>query len=225
MTVFRGAAASVCDVGQRAEKAFEIGLYRLHGGLLQHDFRQPDAIRIGPLRPRACLAGANAPGHSRCVAVVPGEQPRGCFACRFVMLACASGCGRPLAMARAFAERCRRLQAGDRQRIAHHAKHAAKARRRAVAVGEVAAKLLSPLIARRAGMTAGPARRLERNGRASAAPILGRKRSCGRAVLAPTRNSCPARWSSPATGRRPSGCSTKPARSSNGSTASSALPR
>ncbi len=56
-------------------------------------------------------------------------------------------------MARAFAERRRDCKPVTGNGSHTTPKHAAKARRRAVAVGEVAAKLLSPLIARRAGMT------------------------------------------------------------------------
>ena len=44
---------------------------RLHGGLLQHDLRQPDVIGIGP------LARRGAPRQMAAMPVVPGEQRRG----------------------------------------------------------------------------------------------------------------------------------------------------
>ncbi len=50
------------------DEAEKIGRDRLHGGLLQHDLGQPDAIRIGG------LAAQRAPRQLAAVAVVPGEQ-------------------------------------------------------------------------------------------------------------------------------------------------------
>src|SRR6202034_1316608 len=58
-------------IGPARQKARVIGPDRLDCGLLQHDFGQPDAIRIGALpRPRA-------PGQLAAMAVVPSQQVHG----------------------------------------------------------------------------------------------------------------------------------------------------
>ena len=57
-------------VGQRVEKLAIISTYRLNGGLLQHDFRQPDAIGIGAFSCR------RAPGQHPAMHIVPGQQAR-----------------------------------------------------------------------------------------------------------------------------------------------------
>ena len=49
-------------------KAREIRRDRLHGGLLQHDLGEPDAVRIG------ALAMSGAPRQHAAVPIVPGEQ-------------------------------------------------------------------------------------------------------------------------------------------------------
>ena len=61
----------------------EIRLYRLDRRLLQHDFRKPDMVRIGP---DACseIARRYAPGQVAMVGVVPAEQAGlRCRSCAF----------------------------------------------------------------------------------------------------------------------------------------------
>ena len=48
MTSSAPAAASAVDVRPFFEEVAEIGLDRLDRRLLQHDLRQPDAVRVGP---------------------------------------------------------------------------------------------------------------------------------------------------------------------------------
>jgi len=57
------------DVRPVAGEGCEIGLHRRHGGLLQHDFAQPDAIGIGRR-----IAGQRAPRQGAGVAVIMREQ-------------------------------------------------------------------------------------------------------------------------------------------------------
>ena len=63
-----GAAASAVDRRPARQEFGVIGPDRLHGGLLQHDLRQPDPVGIG------ALARARPPRQHAAVAVVPGEQ-------------------------------------------------------------------------------------------------------------------------------------------------------
>ena len=75
-------------VGPEAEKFAVISGHRLHRGLLQHDFRQPDAIRIGAFSPWC------APGQHAAMDVVPGEQFR-----RDIVLFCGAASGHNPTMA------------------------------------------------------------------------------------------------------------------------------
>jgi hypothetical protein len=50
------------------DEARKIRRDRLHGGLLQHDFGEPHAIRV------ALLARCRAPGQRAAMAVIPGQQ-------------------------------------------------------------------------------------------------------------------------------------------------------
>ena len=59
------------NIGPARQKARVIGPDRLDRGLLQHDFGEPDAIRIG------ALARRRAPRQLAAMAVVPGEQVGG----------------------------------------------------------------------------------------------------------------------------------------------------
>ena len=59
------------EIGPARQKACVIGPDRLDRGLLQHDFGQPDAIRIGALSRR------RAPRQLAAMAVVPGQQVQG----------------------------------------------------------------------------------------------------------------------------------------------------
>ena len=66
------AAASARFIGPAFQEFAVIARHRLHGEvLLQHDFRKPDPVRIGP------LTFGCAPGQHPAVAVVPGQQFRG----------------------------------------------------------------------------------------------------------------------------------------------------
>ena len=59
------------DIGPARDELFEIRPDRLDPGLLQHDFRQPDPIRIG------ALARQRPPRQPAAMPVVPVEQQRG----------------------------------------------------------------------------------------------------------------------------------------------------
>ena len=59
------------DIGPARQKARVIGPDRLDCGLLQHDFGQPDAIRLG------ALARRRPPRQPAAMAVVPGQQGGG----------------------------------------------------------------------------------------------------------------------------------------------------
>ena len=50
------------------KKIFEVGSNRRNGGLLQHDFRQPNAVWIGS------LARQRPPRQAPAVAIIPGQQ-------------------------------------------------------------------------------------------------------------------------------------------------------
>ena len=54
-------------------KEREIGFDRLHGGLLQHDFRKPHPVRVGHQAVHP-ICGAYPPGQGAGVPVVPGKQ-------------------------------------------------------------------------------------------------------------------------------------------------------
>ena len=56
------------DGREAREEARIVRSDRLHGGLLQHDLGEPDAIRVRP------LALGGAPRQHAAMAVVPGEQ-------------------------------------------------------------------------------------------------------------------------------------------------------
>ena len=68
--VLRGAAERG-DIRPARQKLLEIRPDRFDAGLLQHDFGQPDPIRIGP------LARRRPPRQPAAMAVVPVEQQRG----------------------------------------------------------------------------------------------------------------------------------------------------
>jgi hypothetical protein len=68
MTFSDGAAAKRLDAREARHEALEIGLHRRDRGLLQHDLRDPDAVRIG------ALARQRAPGQDAAMAVIPGEE-------------------------------------------------------------------------------------------------------------------------------------------------------
>src|SRR6266540_1566006 len=68
--ILRGAAERG-DIRPARQKLLEIRPDRFDAGLLQHDFGQPDPIRIGP------LARRRPPRQPAAVTVVPGEQQRG----------------------------------------------------------------------------------------------------------------------------------------------------
>ena len=57
-------------IGETREESREIGLHRLHRRLLQHDLRQPDPVRIGP------LDGLRPPWQLAPVPVIPDQQIR-----------------------------------------------------------------------------------------------------------------------------------------------------
>ncbi len=56
------------DRGPALDEAAEIVADRGHGGLLQHDLRQPHQVGLGP------LAGRRAPRQGATMSVVPGKQ-------------------------------------------------------------------------------------------------------------------------------------------------------
>ena len=58
------------------DEVLEIGFDRRDAGLLQHDLREPDAVRIRLHAARAVLR-PDAPGELAGMAVVPGEQRGG----------------------------------------------------------------------------------------------------------------------------------------------------
>jgi hypothetical protein len=68
--VLRGAAERA-DIGPARQKFLEVRPDRFDAGLLQHDFGQPDPVRIGP------LARRRPPRQPAAMAVVPIEQQRG----------------------------------------------------------------------------------------------------------------------------------------------------
>ena len=68
--ILRGAAERG-DIRPARQKLLEIRPDRFDAGLLQHDFRQPDPVRISP------LARRRPPRQPAAMAVVPVEQQRG----------------------------------------------------------------------------------------------------------------------------------------------------
>ena len=69
------------DIRPARDEGAEIRLHRLDRRLLQHDFREPDAVGVRPRRRRR----RHAPGQVAMVAVVPGEQPGGDCAAIFAL--------------------------------------------------------------------------------------------------------------------------------------------
>jgi hypothetical protein len=69
--VIQRGATEGCDIRPARQKLLEIRPDRFDAGLLQHDFGQPDPIRIGP------LARRRPPRQPAAMAVIPGEQQRG----------------------------------------------------------------------------------------------------------------------------------------------------
>ena len=90
------------DCGPALGETLEIGDDGGDGGLLQHHFRQPHPIGIGPIRPRYLaghLARPFAPRQHAGIRVIPAQQPGGhaasaahrCRPLSFTLVSCCSG--------------------------------------------------------------------------------------------------------------------------------------
>ena len=125
----------------------EIRFHRLDRRLLQHDFRQPDMVRIGP---DACGKSRrrNAPGQVAMVGVVPAEQAG--RRCRPVRSTFPCGLWRwvPLVLKLAYA--AARIWQDRRTHMAGK-----RSDRNPVAVSDLATEILDPVLRKRAGISIG----------------------------------------------------------------------